>query len=88
MLYIEDLDFDFVREIQITLKQENRKLTKDAVIDAENKSVYIDLTQEDTLQFKVGTVKIQAKIKLMDGGVDATNIVDEPTTEILDRRTM
>ena len=41
------------------------------------------LTQEETLSFKTGPVKIQIRYVMPDGTADASNIIDTTSEEIL-----
>lgn len=54
------------------------------VIDTEEKTVSVHLTQEQALLFKSGSVEVQLKIKLSDGNVCVCNILKGGIDRILE----
>ena len=86
---IADLDFDEVNLFRIAIEQGNVELLKavsasDPSVDAEHKTIYVPLTQEETAQFKDGIVQIQARVKFTNGAVLATNKVSLSIKDVLD----
>lgn len=79
-----DLDTSLVADAYVTFVQGNTEITKPiSECQCENKTISTQLTQEDTLAFKVGGVQVQARIKLTDGTLLATNIITLPVEQIL-----
>jgi hypothetical protein len=78
--FAEDVAFENVKLFYVTMKQtEYIKLTKkfeegDPEIDMINKSLDINLTQEDTLKFADGVAELQVRGKYQDDTVFATKI--------------
>ena len=86
---ISDLDFADVDLFRIAIEQGNVEMLKvveadDPSIDAEHKTIYVPLTQEETASFKDGTVQIQARVKFTNGSVLATNKVSLSVKDVLD----
>ena len=52
-------------------------------LDVTEDSIEIRLTQQDTLAFKPGEVRIQIRYVLQDGTADASNIIETTSEEIL-----
>ena len=73
---IEDAYITFVQDKVIITKPINHCQCEEGVISTQ-------LTQEDTLRFKYGVVQVQARVKLTDGTIDASNIVTIPVEEVL-----
>lgn len=70
--------------IYVTLQQGPVVLTKrDVIVDTEEGTVSINLTQKNTLMFKPGMAKIQIKGKTSEGLVWATSSEEIEITEIL-----
>ena len=86
----DGVDFDDVSVFRIAIEQGSTELLKvidsdDPSVDAEHKTIYIPLTQEETASFKEGHhVQIQARIKYVNGTVLATNMVSIPVKNVLD----
>ena len=86
---IDGLDFDDVSLFRIAIEQGNTEILKvvnadDPSVDAQHKTIYIPLTQEETASFKDGMVQIQARIKFENNSVLATNKVSLPVKDVLD----
>ena len=81
---------EVMRKIQIchvTFKSEDglhKMLYTNPDIDPENHQIRITMTQSETKMFNVGRVKVQAKIKLENGTVVASDIVVDNMKEILE----
>lgn len=88
-LKLEGLDFDEVLLFRVAIEQKNIELLKvvevsDPGVDAENSTIVVSLTQEETAQFKESPVEIQVRIKLTNGKVLATNKVKRMVSGVLD----
>lgn len=87
--FAEDVDFDNVQVFYVTFRQTERaRLTKkietgDPEIDMVNKSLDINLTQDETLKFYDGTVELQVRGKYQDDTVFATKIYPLPINRVL-----
>ncbi len=83
----QDFDMSQIRVCHVTMESEN-KLNKlvieDPIIDVEHRRIQFRLTQEQTLGFNVGNIKIQVKIKLTNGSVISSQIVRTSMNEILE----
>lgn len=71
----EDLDFDKIEECWISFENnETTTFTKDDIgIDASNKTIILEMSQEDTFKFS-GSVGVQIRILTDDGRAWATPI--------------
>lgn len=78
---INNIDIVQIENCYITLEQNHYEITKEATYVGDHYE--ITLTQEETLAFKTGKVRMQVKIKTIDETVLATNIVEKPISEIL-----
>ena len=86
---IDGLDFDDVSLFRIAIEQGSTEILKvvnadDPNVDAEHKTIYVPLTQEETASFKNGMMQIQARIKFENNSVLATNKVSLPIKDVLD----
>ena len=86
---ITGLDFTDVSVFRIAIEQGNVELLKvveadSPYVDAQNKTIYVPLTQEETASFKPGTVGIQARIKFTNNSVLATNMETLSMNDVLD----
>lgn len=86
---ISDIDFAEVSVFRIAIEQGNVELLKivdadDPSVDAQHKTIYVPLTQEETAGFKDGTVAVQARLKFLNGSVLATDKVTMPMRDVLD----
>ena len=86
---IADVDFDDVSLFRIAIEQGSVEMLKvvsadDPNVDAQHKTIYVPLTQEETAQFKDGMVQIQARVKFDNNAVLATNKVALPIKDVLD----
>lgn len=96
---IEDVDFSAVSLFRIAIAQDkdlklmgkNKDIcilkvieASDSHVDAEHKTIYVPLTQEETAQFDEGAVRIQARIKYTNGSVEATDKAILSVEEVLD----
>lgn len=76
---IADIDFSDVDMFRIVFANGQTELlfeidANDSRVDAENNTINIELTQEQTALFSVGLVQIQARILFQSGTVEATQI--------------
>ena len=80
-IYMDGLQFSDLANLQITFTQDHQIMIErslnDMTIDTEANTASFSLTQEETMQLKVGTVDKQ--IRLMNGGgtVTLTRIIRE-----------
>lgn len=80
-------DFTNIEALQLTLNSSDHKLVvnEDRVtIDAENNTIKLLLTQQDTLAFNAGTIEIQIRIKFNNSGVWASGIKKTTMNRILE----
>ena len=71
----------------VAIKQGKTLLTiDDPEVDAENRTLSITLTQEQTKIFQVGEANIQVKGKFAEGTVFASDIAKVPVNTVLDER--
>lgn len=82
-----ELDFDDLTEIWVSLKLKTYARTwtmSECVLDNEEKTITITLSQEDTLKMPATEhMKAQIRLLMYDGTALATNIVDVNVEEIL-----
>jgi hypothetical protein len=87
----ENFDFETIKECHVTIESESKQtelLITNPTIDSENRRIMITLTQEQTLKFNVGIIKVQLKIKLKSGAVIPSVIVKTTMKEILEEAIM
>ena len=79
---------DTIDCLSVTYTQNRRVVLKKRLPDCafENGCVCVNLSQEDALLFNEQTiVRIQLKVKLTDGTVTKSNIIEVTTDEVLDK---
>ena len=86
---ISDVDFSAVDRFRVAIERGNNSLlfeipADDARVDAQNKTINVELTQEQTAQFAEGYVLVQARIKYQNGNVQATDITRLSVADVLD----
>lgn len=71
--------------IYITYKQNGKIIVEKTGndIDVEERKLTTQLSQEETLRFKAGPVRIQIRYVKSDGSADASNIIETRAEEIL-----
>lgn len=72
-----ELNLQDVEKLWITFKAGTREKTfeeDDVSIDYDEKKIFIQLTQEDTLYFGAGTVSVQIRVRMNDDMSYASNI--------------
>lgn len=86
----EQLDLNEVAEIWVTFKtkagvrpKEKTFDINDVVIDAEEKTIELFLTQEDTLFFSDAAILVQLRVRFDSDLVYASNIMDVTIGQIL-----
>lgn len=81
-----NFDCAIISEPYITLRNKvsGKQKTFTASIDVENKILSISLTQEDTLFFNEGELKVQGKFLLRNGKVIPSKVIEGTLEEILD----
>ena len=70
-LKVKDPDFDMTKigVCHVTMVNDsgrNKKVFEDPAIDIEERTIVVDLSQEDTLAFEKGNIELQARVKLLD----------------------
>ena len=73
-----DLDLSTVRTARVVVSSEaeTHKIAYDNItIDSEEKTATFQMSQEDTLSFYPGKIKIQLRIKFQNGSVKASKII-------------
>lgn len=83
----EDFDMSKIEICHVTLENymgTYQKIYEQPDIDAENKTVSVVMTQAETLKFDEGKVRIQLKIKLDNGAVICSKIMEREMREILE----
>lgn len=93
ILHIKNEDFDMnqIEICHVAIESENgriRKVYENPEINVEEKTLTFTMTQEDTLNFMVGNIKIQTKMKLIGGAVVASKIITTRMNEILEEEVL
>lgn len=81
-----DLSFDLIKEIWVTFKSWKTEVTKtieNCHLDDENKTITVELSQEDTLSFGIGEVAVQLRFVLDNGQAFASPIRKISSEKIL-----
>lgn len=86
---IDDVDFTTVDLFRIAIENDKTSLlfivsADDPRVDAQNKTIAITLTQEQTAQFCEGEAVIQARIKYLSNSVQATKKAKVRIYDVLD----
>lgn len=87
---IEDVDFSLVDNFRIAIEQKSKedKLfivnASDERVDAENKTIYLSLTQGETADFNDGEAKLQVRIVYSNGSVQATRKARITINDVID----
>ena len=86
---LDDVDFSAVDSFRIAIESKNTELlfvvpADDARVDAQHKTINIELTQEETASLKEGYALVQARIKYQNGNVQATDIARLTVADVLD----
>lgn len=88
-----DLDLSEIEKLSIAIvnKQKTKKRIyeeSDVVIDVEEKTITLGLSQEDTLFFNAGEIDIQLKLKMKNGKIYASKKNGTLMEDILDESVM
>lgn len=69
----------------ITYRQSNQTVLEKSIEDCTitDKSITVDLTQEDTLKFKQGDVAIQIRARLFDGAALVSEVIQTTASKLL-----
>lgn len=81
------VEFDQVDFVRIAVENKKREIVREipaSDIDAETGNVSITLTQEETAALGKGQIAIQARVRYLDGTVQATNKVLRDVDSVLD----
>ena len=83
---LEGVDFSLVNYVRIAIG-EGKKVIVRTVEPSEitDNTATIKLTQEETAELGGGMVTIQARVLYLDGTVQATNRVQKPMSEVIDK---
>ena len=86
---IDDVDFSEVDNFRIAIQQGKSEQhfivdADDARVDAEHKTIYLDLTQEQTAQLQEGYARLQVRIVYDSGSVQATPKVQVTVKDVID----
>lgn len=84
---LDGIEFEQVDIVRIAVKGKTEivKIVNATDIDTETGETSISLTQEETAQLGKGQIAIQARIRYVDGTVQATNKVLKEMNEVLDK---
>lgn len=85
---LDGVEFGSVDYVRIAVKSKCREIVRVvpvADIDTETGETAITLTQEETAALGRGQIAIQARVRYMDGTVQATNKVLKDMSEVLDK---
>lgn len=83
---IKGIEVSELQSLYLTFDQGDIQITKkteDLTIDTEDNSIKAHLSQQDTLEFGDGNVKIQLRAVTKDGIAVASSIKSKPIGEIL-----
>ena len=85
----EEINFSEVTHWTVTMKQRNAIVNIDnPIVDVENSTLTVVLTQDQTLKFTTGDASLQVKGKFTNGTVFASDIQRVHVNPILDERVM
>ena len=87
---IKDLDFSLIRFFRVKIVGKNAEYlfvieADSEKVDAENRTIYVDLTQEQTAELEASVAMIQVRYKYLTGKVDATNKKNVTVEDVLDK---
>ena len=93
ILHIKNEDFDMnqIEVCHVAIESENgriRKIYENPDLDIENKTITFTMTQEDTLNFMVGNIKLQTKMRIIGGAVVASKMIVTRMNEILEEEVL
>lgn len=83
----QGFDLSLIEIAHVTIRNEatGKQKTFNGTLDVENRVLTISLTQEDTLYFNSGALKVQGKFKLTDGyTVIPSKMIEGTLEEILE----
>lgn len=90
-LTIKDVDFSLVDNFRIAFKPECEEHllfivdAEDPIVDAEHRTINLELTQEQTASLEEGKAKIQFRIVYKNGKVGATNKAEITIKDVYDK---
>lgn len=85
----DDFDMTAIEICHVTIVNEsgrNKKVYDNPTIDVVNKTISIELSQQDTLNYETGNIQLQTKIKLDSGRVIASRIITTSMNKILEEQ--
>ena len=83
----DDFDMSTIEICHVTIVNEsgrNKKIYDNPTINTEEKTISIELSQQDTLNYETGNIQLQTKIKLNSGRVIASRIITTSMNKILE----
>lgn len=83
---VTSLDLSKVDGVWVTFKSPCAEMTftgEDVVVNDAERKLYVSMTQNDTLSFGTGKVKVQARLLMEDGKAFATDVEEVPVEAIL-----
>lgn len=84
---LKGVDFTSVDVVRVAVRGKKSQIVREvsvSEIDTETGSLVIKLTQAETAEMESGKVTIQARVRYVDGTVQATNTVVRHMSEVLD----
>lgn len=85
------LDLNDIDTCLVTIQSKSgmkERTFEDVDINVEDKKISITLTQEDTLYFDKGDIEIQIKLKMKNGYVYASSIIESKMEKILNEEVL
>ena len=82
-----EIDLSTIELCHVTIVNEggsNKKTYENVDIDTENNQISFQMTQEDTLEFIAGKIKIQLRAKLFNGTVVSSKIITTTIYDVLE----
>lgn len=90
-LTITDVDFSQVDNFRIAFKPECEQHllfivdADDPIVDAETRTIYLELTQEQTASIEEGKARVQVRVVYKNGKVGATNKAEITIKDVYDK---
>jgi len=87
---IDDVDFSLVDNFRIAIEQKGKEdklfivSASDPIVDAQHKTIYLSLTQEQTVDFSEGEAKLQVRIVYSNHKVQATRKARITINDVID----
>ena len=87
---IEDVDFSTVQTFRIAIEQGGKEIflfavdVNDPIVDAQNKTILLEMTQEQTAKLREGFAKLQVRIVYVTNKVQATKKASVTINDVID----